>query len=74
MRGKRWPRAKELYAEALRILPPASSEQRKELLYLLALGSARANELAVAIAHADALIELDPAYREIARLRSEWQE
>jgi tetratricopeptide (TPR) repeat protein len=68
-----WPLAGRNFEEALGLLPPAGeAAKRKELLFLLAQGSAEAGDLARAVEWGRELANLDFAYRDIGRLLDQW--
>jgi tetratricopeptide (TPR) repeat protein len=68
-----WPLAGRNFEEALQLLPPAGeTARRKELLFLLAQGSAEAGDLLRAVEWGQELANLDFAYRDIGRLLDRW--
>jgi len=68
-----WRLAERNFEEALKNLPAAEGERRKEILYELAVGCAEANDLNKAIDRATELADIDFSYRDIGRLLDEWQ-
>jgi tetratricopeptide (TPR) repeat protein len=62
------------FEEALQALPTAEVETRKELLYLLATGTADAGDYERALDLAAELAHLDYGYRDIGVLMEEWGE
>jgi tetratricopeptide (TPR) repeat protein len=68
-----WRLAQRNFEEALELLPPGETANRKDLLYELARGHADAGDLAKAIDIAHELAHLDFAYRDISALMDEWQ-
>lgn len=68
-----WPLAKRNFEEALKKLPDAEAEQKKEILFHLATGHANAGDLARAVELAIDLADLDYAFRNIGQLLDEWQ-
>ncbi len=68
-----WRLAERNFEEALKNLPPAEINPRKEILYELAVGSAQSNDLNKAIDMATELANIDFSYRDIGRLLDEWQ-
>ncbi len=69
-----WKLAKRNFEEALQHLPPNEEAVRKEVLFLLAQGSAEAGDLAAAVDLGLELANLDFAYRDIGKLLDEWQD
>ncbi|MFO0930137.1 MAG: hypothetical protein U0736_24450 [Gemmataceae bacterium] len=68
-----WPLAKRNFEEALKNLPDAETEQKKEILFHLAEGHANAGDLGRAVELAVDLADLDYAYRNIGQLLEDWQ-
>jgi tetratricopeptide (TPR) repeat protein len=68
-----WRLAERNFEEALKDLPPSEQNNRKEILYELAVGCAEANDLSKAIDMATELANLDFSFRDISRLLDEWQ-
>ena len=69
---KNWRLAERNFEEALKSLPASEMNNRKELLYELAVGCAEANDLSKAIDMGTELANIDFAYRDIGRLLDEW--
>jgi tetratricopeptide (TPR) repeat protein len=67
-----WMLAERNFGEALKSLPAGETNNRKEVLYELAVGCAEANDLSKAIERANELANLDFSYRDIGRLLDEW--
>jgi tetratricopeptide (TPR) repeat protein len=67
-----WRLAERNFEEALKNLPAVEQNNRKEILYELAVGCAGANDLSKAIDMATELANLDFSYRDISRLLDEW--
>jgi tetratricopeptide (TPR) repeat protein len=67
-----WRLAERNFEEALKTLPPGEMNNRKEILYELAVGCAEANDLNKAIDMATELANIDFSYRDIGRLLDEW--
>ena len=67
-----WRLAEHNFEGALKNLPAIETNNRKEILYELAVGSAEANELSKAIDMATELANIDFSYRDIGRLLDEW--
>jgi hypothetical protein len=72
-KGRNWPLAQRTFEEALRELPPAEKELRKDLLFQLAQGAAQAGDLHRAVAMGRELAGQDESFRDIGRLIHEWQ-
>jgi tetratricopeptide (TPR) repeat protein len=68
-----WRLAQRNFEEALKGLPPADTNTRKELLYELARGHADAGSMEQAVELAYELANLDFGYRNIGQLLDEWQ-
>jgi tetratricopeptide (TPR) repeat protein len=68
-----WRLAERNFEEALKNLPAAEINHRKEVLYELAVGCAEANDLNKAIDMGTELANIDFSYRDIGRLLDEWQ-
>ena len=69
-----WRLALRNFEEALELLPAAGETgRRKDLLFLLAQGSAESGDLARAVEWGHELAHLDFAYRDIGRLVDEWE-
>lgn len=68
-----WRLAERNFEEALKNLPVGETNNRKEILYELAVGSAEANDLNKAIDLGTELANIDFSYRDIGRLLDEWQ-
>ena len=70
---KNWRLAQRNFEEALQNLPSGEEEFRKELLFLLAEGTAESGDLARAVEFGYELANLDFGYRDIGKLLDEWQ-
>jgi cytochrome c-type biogenesis protein CcmH/NrfG len=68
-----WRLAQRNFEEALQLVPPNEEETRKDLLYQLAIGSAKSGDLAHAVDLGHDLANIDFGYRDINRLLDEWQ-
>jgi tetratricopeptide (TPR) repeat protein len=68
-----WRLAERNFEEALKNLPAGEMNNRKEILYELAIGCAEANDLNKAIDMATELANIDFSYRDVGRLLDEWQ-
>jgi len=68
-----WRLAQRNFEESLQSLPPQEKASRKELLFLLAQGSAENGDLAKAIDYGNELANEDYTFRDIGRLLDEWQ-
>jgi tetratricopeptide (TPR) repeat protein len=68
-----WRLAQRNYEDALQILPGGETAARKDLLFLLAQGSAETGDLTKAVDLAHELANEDFTYRDIGRLLDEWQ-
>jgi tetratricopeptide (TPR) repeat protein len=71
---KNWRLAKRNFEEALQHVPPTEEEAKKEVMFLLATGSADAGDLEAAVEIGSELANLDFSYRDIGRRLDEWQE
>jgi tetratricopeptide (TPR) repeat protein len=69
-----WRLAQRNFEEALAQIPPGESDDRKEILYQLATGSAEAGELQRAIDLGHDLANIDFGFRDIGKLLDLWQE
>lgn len=67
-----WRLAERNFEEALKNLPAIEMNNRKEVLYELAVGCAESNDLSKAIDMATELANIDFSYRDIGRLLDEW--
>ncbi len=67
-----WRLAERNFEETLKNLPAGEVNNRKEVLYELAVGCAEANDLSKAIDMATELANIDFSYRDIGRLLDEW--
>jgi tetratricopeptide (TPR) repeat protein len=68
-----WRLAERNFEEALKLLPAGDEASRKDLLFQLAEGSAKAGDLAKAVELGYELANLDFSYHDIGRLVEEWQ-
>jgi tetratricopeptide (TPR) repeat protein len=68
-----WRLAQRNFEESLQSLPPNEKSSRKELLFLLAQGSAEHGDLPKAIDYGNELANEDYTFRDIGRLLDEWQ-
>jgi tetratricopeptide (TPR) repeat protein len=68
-----WRLAERNFEEALKTLPAGELDNRKEILFEVAVGCAEANDLNKAIDMATELANIDFSYRDIGRLLDEWQ-
>ena len=68
----RWEDVETFYDGARLARSAVETNNRKEILYELAVGSAEANELSKAIDMATELANIDFSYRDIGRLLDEW--
>ncbi|HTU92850.1 MAG TPA: hypothetical protein VMF69_22410 [Gemmataceae bacterium] len=68
-----WRLAERNFEEALKNLPTGEINNRKEILYELAVGCAESNDLNKAIDMGTELANIDFSYRDIGRLLDEWQ-
>jgi tetratricopeptide (TPR) repeat protein len=68
-----WKLAQRNFEEALKVLPPAEVEMKKEILFQLAQGHAGAGDLNTAVEIAHELANLDFTYRDIGKLLDDWQ-
>ena len=66
--------AQKNFEEALRHMPPAEEETRKEVLFLLATAAAEAGKWQRAVEIGTELANIEFAYRDIGRRLDEWQE
>jgi hypothetical protein len=67
-----WRLAQRNFEDALKNLPAGETNNRKDILYELAVGCAEANDLSRAIDMGTELANIDFAYRDIGRLLDEW--
>jgi tetratricopeptide (TPR) repeat protein len=67
-----WRLAQRNFEEALKTLPVGETNNRKDILYELAVGCAEANDLSRAIDLGTELANIDFSYRDISRLLDEW--
>ncbi len=67
-----WRLAQRNFEEALKTLPAGETNNRKDILYELAVGCAEANDLSRAIDMGTELANIDFSYRDIGRLLDEW--
>jgi Flp pilus assembly protein TadD len=68
-----WTLAKMNFEDALAKLPPGDDATRKELLYEIATGSAKAKDYPRAVEAGYELANMDFTYQDIGRLVEEWQ-
>jgi tetratricopeptide (TPR) repeat protein len=68
-----WRLAQRNFEEALQNLPAGDEESRKEILFQLAEGMAKAGDLAKAVELGYELANVDFGYNDIGRLLDEWQ-
>lgn len=69
-----WRLAQRNFEEALAQIPPGEENDRKEILYQLAVGSAESGELPRAIDLGHDLANIDFGFRDIGKLLDLWQE
>lgn len=68
-----WRLAQRNFEDALKAMPEAEAEPRKQVLLQLAVGAAGAGDLAAAVDVGHELANLDFGYGDIGRLLDEWQ-
>lgn len=69
-----WRLAQRNFKESLDQIPPNEENQKKEVLFQLAIGHAEAGELNQAVDMGSELANLDFNYRDIGQLLDQWQD